>query len=94
LWPAKRRARQRWQRLRGDPDDDLIAPRPQGMHRRCRKERSAPRPRALRRLQNASLAKMTGHAEYNPQERPETPLRMNALSRQQVIDGNREILAA
>ena len=31
-WRAKRRARKLWQRLGGDPDDDLIPPRPKGMH--------------------------------------------------------------
>jgi hypothetical protein len=31
---ARRRARKLWQRLGGDPDDDVIPPRPKGMHRR------------------------------------------------------------
>jgi predicted RNA-binding Zn-ribbon protein involved in translation (DUF1610 family) len=31
-WRAKSRARKLWQRLGGDPDDDLIPPRPKGMH--------------------------------------------------------------
>jgi hypothetical protein len=31
-WRAERRARRLWQRLGGDPDDDLIPPRPKGMH--------------------------------------------------------------
>ena len=33
-WRAKRRARKLWQRLGGDPDDDFIPPRPNGMHAR------------------------------------------------------------
>jgi hypothetical protein len=33
-WRVRRRASKLWQRLGGDPDDDLIPPRPRGMH--CR----------------------------------------------------------